>query len=53
MTTADVTVQWDDGNFSKYSLPCNKIRLFDNGPSGMISHKPSFYQHITNMCFYG
>ncbi|XP_071146988.1 uncharacterized protein [Mytilus edulis] len=41
MTTADVTVQWDDGNFSKYSLPCNKIRLFDNGPSE-VEHDGQF-----------
>ncbi|CAC5426524.1 MIB [Mytilus coruscus] len=41
MTTDDVTVQWDDGNFSKYSLPCNNIRLFDNGPSE-VEHDGQF-----------
>lgn len=33
-----VRVQWDDGKSHDYDLPCNKLRLFDNGPSGMISY---------------
>ncbi|CAC5385233.1 MIB [Mytilus coruscus] len=32
-----VTIQWDNGKSIKKQLPCSTIRLFDNGPSGMIS----------------